>query len=135
MTGASVPVTERVFTSADQEAFALFSGDNNPLHMDPVAARRYLFGRPVVHGIHLVLWALDDQVRRSDSAAALQSLKVQFMRPVGVNEAVELRSHGADASALELSSGGVVCTKIRAVWSAPPADGVAPMPQPGVPDQ
>jgi hypothetical protein len=50
---------ERTFTLQDQIAFAKFSGDYNPLHIDPVAARRLMFGAPVVHGIHSLLWALE----------------------------------------------------------------------------
>ena len=46
-------------TLADSQAFAEFSGDSNPLHVDPVAARRTQFGSTVVHGIHAVLKALD----------------------------------------------------------------------------
>ena len=42
----------RIFTLADQIAFAELSGDNNPLHLDPVVARRTLFGQPIVHGVH-----------------------------------------------------------------------------------
>ena len=57
------PKMRRRFQAADQDAFAHLSGDHNPLHVDPVAARRLIFGGPVVHGIHLLLWALDAFVR------------------------------------------------------------------------
>jgi len=57
MPGLSFPA--RRFTAADQERFARLSGDFNPMHMDPVAARRTQPGAPVVHGVHLALWALD----------------------------------------------------------------------------
>lgn len=49
----------RRFTSADQLAFAEASGDVNPMHIDPVAARRTQAGTTVVHGIHAMLWAMD----------------------------------------------------------------------------
>ena len=49
----------RTFTPADQEDFAILSGDYNPMHLDPLIARRTLFGKPVVHGVHVVLWVLD----------------------------------------------------------------------------
>ena len=49
----------RRFTLADQEWFAQLSGDRNPMHLDPLYARRTQSGAPVVHGIHGVLWALE----------------------------------------------------------------------------
>ena len=49
----------RTFTAQDQSALAQLSGDYNPLHLDPAAARRLGFGSPVVPGIHSLLWALD----------------------------------------------------------------------------
>ena len=51
--------TTRTFTLDDQLAFAALAGDFNPLHVDPLAARRLIFGEVVVHGVHAVLWALD----------------------------------------------------------------------------
>ncbi len=50
---------ETRFVLRDQERFASLSGDRNPMHLDPLAARRTQAGAPVVHGIHGVLWALD----------------------------------------------------------------------------
>ena len=78
-------MTTRSFSIADQTAFATLSGDFNPLHIDAVAARRLMFGRPVVHGIHLLLWALDTALERG---GRLTALKVTFKSPVGVDEAV-----------------------------------------------
>ena len=46
------------FSLDDQVAFAKLSGDYNPVHLDPLKARRTRFGYPVVHGIHLMLWEL-----------------------------------------------------------------------------
>jgi hypothetical protein len=46
--------------SFDESAsFARLSGDFNPLHVDPVRARRTQYGRTVVHGVHALLRALD----------------------------------------------------------------------------
>ena len=40
------------FNQNDQIEFAKLSGDWNPIHVDPVFARRTIYGQ-VVHGIHI----------------------------------------------------------------------------------
>ena len=80
---------ERTFTWQDQIAFAEFSGDHNPLHMDPVVARRSIFGAPAVHGIHSLLWALDMWLKRHRSPVSLRSIKVSLPKPVMLNEPVQ----------------------------------------------
>jgi acyl dehydratase len=117
-------ISHRRFTFADQIAFEELSGDNNPLHMDRVAARRYIFGRPVVHGVHLVLWALDEHMRERPSPLTLESIRAQFLRPVGVEQEVHcyLRCTQSNLVELELSSAGVVTTKINVKRSAQQKD-------------
>jgi acyl dehydratase len=81
--------TVRTFTPEDQDAFALLSGDYNPMHVDPIAARRFLFGRTVVHGIHALLWAIDGWAEAQTRPVRVKSLKASFRRPVLVGEPVE----------------------------------------------
>ena len=84
-----VIISERTFTPADQKNFAAVSGDFNPIHVDEVAARRTIVGAPVVHGIHLVCWALDSWVATSNRAsAALEHVTSSFHRGVLVGEVV-----------------------------------------------
>jgi len=45
----------QVFAKSDQDMFSRLSGDYNPLQTDPVLARRLIFGKQVVHGVHLLL--------------------------------------------------------------------------------
>src|SRR5438132_12900814 len=118
-----ITMHSRTFTSADQSAFEKLSGDNNPLHMDPVAARRFLFGRSVVHGIHLVLWALDDYLGVGAGPFALRSIKAQFLRPVGVDEAVcsSVVRKQNQCVELELISAGASSTRIQLQFEPQPA--------------
>lgn len=54
----------RSFSQADFDQFARLSGDDNPIHTDPVFSSRTRFGRTVAHGLLLcsVLRSLVDQL-------------------------------------------------------------------------
>jgi hypothetical protein len=116
---------ERKFTQEDQISFATLSGDWNPMHMDEVVARRRMFGRCVVHGVHLCLWALDltmQSVSRG-RAAKLKHLKAVFTKPVGVGEEVtwclvgELESGFETSVEIELKTAAGVVMTFRFVLS------------------
>ncbi len=83
-------LASRTFTEADQIRFAGVSGDRNPMHLDAVEARRTQAGVPVVHGIHLLLWALDVLVREEVTRLPMLRLRANFKRFVAVNEMVAL---------------------------------------------
>lgn len=87
----------RTFTFEDQKLFAHISGDFNPLHMDEISARRTQFGQPVVHGIHLVLWALDCWLHDQTTSVELTSLRVLFQKSVFLDQEVSCSfSHQKD---------------------------------------
>jgi NADP-dependent 3-hydroxy acid dehydrogenase YdfG len=107
----------RVFTLDDQQAFARLSGDRNPLHVDPILARRLLYGRPVVHGIHLMAWALNCASAARGGALAIRRLQVEFNRPVGVDEPVELQiDAGSTSDRCTIRCGGGITTTIEVEW-------------------
>lgn len=81
-------IAERRFTLEDQRTFAHLSGDANPIHVDPVSARRSLAGAPLVHGAHLLVWALDALVRHLKPATAIESLRVNFEKMVPIDTPV-----------------------------------------------
>lgn len=75
------------FDAADQSCFAALSGDRNPLHVDAVAARRLLTGRPVVHGVHTLLkllegWPPADLPGTSDD----WRIEAEFLNPLSVGD-------------------------------------------------
>jgi hypothetical protein len=82
---------QRVFTSEDQTAFAKLSGDRNPLHLDPVLARRLLFGRQVVHGLHALLWGLDYHLNSRKQPLELRVVKANFQAGIGVGQTVHCK--------------------------------------------
>ena len=89
------------FTPANQRAFARFSGDFNPVHRDPVAARRIAAGEPIVHGMHLLLRALDAHFTRA-RAAAPAGISARFERPALIGDAVTVERRGRTSLALTL---------------------------------
>ncbi len=84
-------VCSRCYDAADQVYFAELSGDCNPLHLDALAARRTPFGAPVVHGLHLVFWALETACGRLSGPCALNSVRAVFRHAVTIGVPVELR--------------------------------------------
>jgi NAD(P)-dependent dehydrogenase (short-subunit alcohol dehydrogenase family) len=79
------------FGAVDQERFAAISGDRNPLHLDPVVARRTQAGERVVHGMHAVLWALEALARAGFLAARPAALRVRFRKFMPLDRDVGLR--------------------------------------------
>jgi len=75
---------EMVFRPEDQAQFARISGDFNRMHIDAVAARRLITGKAVVHGIHLLLQALEFAMQHSPFAP--KSVACTFNNPVSVGD-------------------------------------------------
>lgn len=80
----------KVFDIYAQEVFARVSGDTNPIHLDPLAARRTFAGIRIVHGIQPIVWALDVLASRRAEFLAPASMRVQFLRPIYINDTVDL---------------------------------------------
>lgn len=74
-------VTKR-FTLLDQLAFANLSQDHNPIHVDPVIARRRIYGQPVVHGVNALLWSLAMLAKRLARPMLIDGLNCVFIKPI-----------------------------------------------------
>jgi hypothetical protein len=80
---------KRSFSINDQLTFARLSGDFNLIHLDYVHSRRTMIGEPIVHGINLLLWALDCWLNINKNVVKINGLEVQFNKFVGIEEQVE----------------------------------------------
>lgn len=88
-------MTVRSFAPQEVQSFGRLSGDVNPIHVDPIAARRMIFNRPVVHGVMLLAWLLDVQMRQNAGRhARLRALKALFLQPAPVGDELTLDSSG-----------------------------------------
>src|ERR1700722_16038557 len=75
-------VASRIVTMAMQEEFCEFSGDRNPTHADPVAARRTPAGEITVHGAHTLLWSLESLASNGLLTCPPTRLKVKYLKPL-----------------------------------------------------
>src|SRR5690349_6037622 len=91
MSHVSAPLASKTFDERDQTSFARLSGDFNPIHLDPLVARRTQAGQVVVHGMHAVLWALDELLRLGVVTGEIGSLKAQFSKFIYLGRQVDLR--------------------------------------------
>jgi acyl dehydratase len=89
-------------TAPDQALIYRLSGDMNPLHADPAAARRAGFDRPILHGLStlgMVGHALDRAARRA-GGDGLRAVRARLSAPVFPGEALVLRVWHDGARAL-----------------------------------
>jgi hypothetical protein len=123
-------IDERTYGAVDQERFAALSGDRNPIHLDAVRARRELFGAVVVHGMHLLLRALD-ALAVAHSGTPVRA-RGRFPNPAFLGTPVTTRLDDTDAHGathVSAESASHVCMHATIEWSAaPPAAADVPPP-------
>jgi NAD(P)-dependent dehydrogenase (short-subunit alcohol dehydrogenase family)/acyl dehydratase len=88
-----LPKHSHVVTQTEHEAFALLSGDHNPLHMNARHARRLLFGGTVTHGVHLLLRALETYAQSHIDVGALVTIGARFFSATHPGEPVTIVIH------------------------------------------
>jgi len=129
--------TTTSFGWPEQLKFAELSGDYNPIHLDEIVARRLIFGDVVVHGVHILLRALEWIASERDTQLVMRSVTAQFQHPVlvGGEAAFRVLDSGSDRNdtLVEVRVGTGVVAKIRFTWASGqigPGD-----PAPHVPDE
>jgi hypothetical protein len=100
-----------------QIEFAKLSGDWNPMHVDDIAARRTAVGRPVVHGMHTVLRALESLAASSAGLPVPSRLKARFLKPVYVDDSVDILHVSCNDREFQLQAlvDGAMATDIRVI--------------------
>lgn len=79
------PLASKLFDDTVQRDFAKLSGDFNPLHMDPIYARRTQMGKALVHGVNTLLWGLDAVLSKRPEMVPVQ-VRARFLKPLYVGE-------------------------------------------------
>jgi 3-hydroxybutyryl-CoA dehydratase len=82
----------KCISEADVRAFSALTGDKHPIHYDPHYAKKTRFGRPIVHGLHLIsltaLGATRLSAQLEDSMIAFVEQSAMFLKPVFVGDTV-----------------------------------------------
>ena len=109
----NMPPVKLFHTMESQKSFAELSGDFNPVHLDPVQARRTMFGQVVVHGVHNVMCALESFL--NNRPYRIERLAVSFKNPAYLNEEVTVTTSTSDhqAALLTLLCKDTVVAEIR----------------------
>jgi hypothetical protein len=99
-------IAEHIFRLPDLHWFAETSGDWNPIHVDPVAARRLLAGEVIVHGMFGMLWAMD--VHFSTARSCPAGINSSFHRPILLEKPLLLtrETNAQDEVRLAIVQGG-----------------------------
>jgi hypothetical protein len=106
---------KRKFSIDDGQFFAECSGDYNPIHVDPIISRRLMFGQPIAHGLHVVLWALDVWYADKNQNIELVSLNVSFPKGIVLEKTTiyKLVKDNDVESIIEVSQNNIICAKIK----------------------
>lgn len=113
---------EKHFSSEDPLRFAALSGDRNPMHIDPVFARRTQFGQQVVHGVHILLWALDRYLGAGEEPRP-SSLRVRFAKPAFVDDTIHVvvTCSSDKERRLEILASGITLATVSLAFGGTPA--------------
>jgi acyl dehydratase len=99
--GETIVTHRRTVTEADLVIYAGLTGDNNPVHMDEVAARAGPYGGRILHGpffIGLAFGLLSGKDIIDGTAIALRSVEWRFSGPVRPGDTVVLHATVTEAT-------------------------------------
>ena len=83
----SLIIGKRIYTLKDQKFFADCVGDWNPIHIDSDSSRRSLTGDIIVHGMHVVLDAIEFLSKNKlFKNLSLKEINIKFLKPIFLNQ-------------------------------------------------
>lgn len=91
------PVAVGPLTPAHLGAYALASGDDNPIHLDPAIAAAAGLTAPPIHGL-LMMSLFEPALRRWRPDLAIRRLSAKFLRPVAAGATIAVSGRVARAA-------------------------------------
>ncbi len=138
---AGMILSSKIFAEAENQQFAVLSGDFNPMHTDDVAARRTQAGARVVHGVHALVWALERALSATVIDKRMLRLRTRFLKWIYLGDAAVLRLVASSGEAITLQVEveslpvlsveiffGVPCELAEHGFDVPPEPLKAPLP-------
>jgi acyl dehydratase len=118
-TGQIFMGASRHITDADVLAFAALTGDKHSIHYDDDYAKATRFGRPIVHGLHLMaltaLGAAPLSEQLKDSMIAMLEQRASFLRPVFKDDVVRSKFEIESAEPRPDKDWGTLGIKVRLI--------------------
>jgi len=118
-TRQTFPGSSRRISKADILSFAALTDDKHPIHYDDDYAKTTQFGRPIVHGLHLIaltaLGATPLSEQLKGSMVAMLSQSATFQRPVFKDDVVRSQFEIASAQPRPGRDWGTLTVKIRLI--------------------
>ena len=112
---------KKIFDINDENKFSFLSGDFNPIHINEEIARRQLFGEIIVHGIHVIMYAIDQFILENiNCEIELLQIKVKFTNPVFLSKEIHfiLEKNESKAKIFAKDSSDAILTEIVFEYSA-----------------
>ena len=79
------------FTLKDSRNFSSITGDYNPIHLNEEYARRSIAGKPVVHGVNLIFWGLNEFLKIEKRKIQIKNINVIFNKFILIKEKVKVK--------------------------------------------
>jgi acyl dehydratase len=115
---------KKIFQMIDQKRFAEVSGDWNPMHKDPLVARRTQMGVPVVHGMHALLLCLDFYAQTPADLNPISAMNANFLNPIYAGDQVEFEVLRLNPLCLAASVKGIKVLTIEITFSSRTKSGI-----------
>tara|TARA_A100001011_G_scaffold395725_1_gene491595 strand:+ start:1014 stop:2507 length:1494 start_codon:yes stop_codon:yes gene_type:complete len=96
------------FSAKESITFAKISGDHNPIHVDKYYAQDTFFGKPLIHGIHALIYALNILTKKE---IFFEKIKIIFLKPIFENKKLFFYFNESN-NLIFIVHNNVICTKI-----------------------